>query len=419
MIYEINKYNNKKQIYCLVITMTKKEKIAVLAYSGGLDTSCCLKLLEENYNYKVVTACVDVGQPEEEITKPVEKAKEYGVFAHYTIDAKEEFAKEYIFRAIKANAIYEGYPLSTALARPLIGLKLVELAKELNAEAISHGCTGKGNDQFRFESIMRAKAPEINIIAPIRDLNLTRSEEIEYAKKHGIPIPTESKKYSIDENLWGRSVEGGELEDPMFETPEEAYGWTKNPMECTEPEYVEIEFEQGAPVKINNKKYDAVELIREANKIAGRNGVGRIDIIEDRILGLKSRENYECPGAVMLIMAHKALEQLILTREEIKFKEIVDSTYADLIYKGLWHEPLRIDLDAFIEKTQERVSGKVVVKLYAGSIRVVGKESNYALFSQELVSFEDKELDQRETIGAVKFHGLQASIYESVKNKNK
>ena len=397
----------------------KNEKIAVLAYSGGLDTSCCLKLLEEEYNYKVVTACVDVGQPEDEITKPVEKAKEYGVYAHYTIDAKEEFATEYIFRAIKANAMYEGYPLSTALARPLIALKLVELARELGAQCISHGCTGKGNDQFRFESIIRAKMPEVEIIAPIRDLNLTRNEEIEYAKKHNIPIPTESKKYSIDENLWGRSVEGGELENPMFETPEDAYGWTKNPLECKEPEYVEIDFKNGIPIKINNKQYSPVDLIREANKIAGRNGVGRIDIIEDRILGLKSRENYECPGAVMLIMAHKALEQLVLTKSEIKFKEMVDLEYGDLIYKGLWHEPLRLALDSFIDKTQERVNGKVVVKLYAGNIRVVGKESDYALFNEELVSFEDKEIDQRETVGAVKFHGLQAKLYENVINKNK
>ena len=399
--------------------MAEKEKIAVLAYSGGLDTSCCLKLLEDKYNYKVVSACVDVGQPEEELKEPEEKAKKYGVYAHYTIDAKEEFAKDYIFKAIKANAMYEGYPLSTSLARPLIALKLVELAKELNADAIAHGCTGKGNDQFRFETIIRAKAPDMEVIAPIRDLNLTRNEEIEYAKQHGIPIPTESKKYSIDENLWGRSIEGGVLEDPMFETPEDAFAWTKNSKECNEEEYVEIEFENGVPIKINGKEMNPVDIIREANKIAGRNGVGRIDIIEDRILGLKSRENYECPGAVMLINAHKALEHLVLTREELKFKEMVDSIYADLIYKGLWHEPLREDLDAFIDKTQERVCGKVRVKLYAGSMRIVGRESPYALYSQELVSFEDKDLDQREIVGMVKFHGLQAALYEAVKNKNK
>jgi argininosuccinate synthase len=396
----------------------EKEKIAVLAYSGGLDTSCCLKLLEDEYGYKVVSVCVDVGQPEEELKEPEEKAKKFGVLEHYTIDAKEEFAKDYVFRAIKANALYEGYPLSTSLARPLIALKIVELARKLNAEAIAHGCTGKGNDQFRFETIMRAKAPDIKVIAPIRDLNLTRNEEIEYAKKKGIPIPTESKSFSIDENLWGRSIEGGILEDPMTETPEEAFAWTVSPKEAKdEEEVVEVEFENGVPIAINGEKLDPVSLIKKANEIAGRNSVGRIDIIEDRILGLKSRENYECPGAVLLITAHKALEQLVLTREEIKFKEIVDAMYGDLIYKGLWHEPLREDLDAFIDKTQERVAGKVRLKLYKGSIRVIGRESPYALYSQELVSFEDKEMDQREIVGMVKFHGLQAALYEQVKNK--
>ncbi|EHP87905.1 argininosuccinate synthase [Methanotorris formicicus] len=393
------------------------EKIAVLAYSGGLDTSCCLKLLEDNYGYKVVSACVDVGQPEEELKEPEEKAKKLGVLEHHTIDAKEEFARDYIFRAIKANAMYEGYPLSTALARPLIALKIVELAKKLGAEAIAHGCTGKGNDQFRFETVIRTKAPEIKIIAPIRDLNLTRKEEIEYAKQKGIPIPTESKSFSIDENLWGRSIEGGVLEDPMVEPPEEAFAWTRNPKECKEEEVVEIEFENGVPVAINGEKLEPVELIKKANEIAGRNGVGRIDIIEDRIIGLKSRENYECPGAVLLITAHKALEQLVLTRDELRFKEIVDALYGELIYKGLWFDPFREDLDAFIDKTQERVTGKVRLKLYAGSLRVIGRESPYALYSESLVSFDDKELDQREIVGMVKYHGLQAALYEKVKNK--
>jgi len=393
------------------------ERIAVLAYSGGLDTSCCLKLLEERYGYKVVTLCVDVGQPEEEIKECEEKARRYGVYDHYTLDAKEEFVKEYIFRAIRANAMYEGYPLSTALARPLIATKLVQLAEELGAEAVAHGCTGKGNDQFRFEAIIRAKAPHLRIIAPIRDLNLTRREEIEYAKKHGIEIPSESKKYSIDENLWGRSIEGGPLEDPTFEPPEEIYSWTRNPKECTEEEYVEIEFEKGIPVRINGREMDPVELIRECNRIGGRNGIGRIDIIEDRIIGLKSRENYECPGAVMLITTHKALEQLVLTREELKFKEIVDATYGDLVYRGLWHEPLREGLDGFIEKTQERVCGKVTLKLYGGSLWVVGRESPYALYSKDLVSFEEKEMDQREITGMVKYYGLQAALYQSIKRR--
>ncbi|XRP97581.1 argininosuccinate synthase [Methanocaldococcus sp. 16A] len=393
------------------------EKIAVLAYSGGLDTSCCLKLLEDKYGYKVVSVCVDVGQPEEEIKEVEEKAKKLGVLKHYTIDAKEEFVKDYIFRAIKANAVYEGYPLSTALARPLIAYKVVEVALKENAEAVAHGCTGKGNDQFRFETTIRIKAPHLKIIAPIRDLNLTRVEEIEYAKEKGIPIPTESKKYSIDENLWGRSIEGSELENPDFVPPEEIYAWTKNPVEDKEEEIVEIEFKEGIPIAINGEKLEPVELIKKANEIAGKHGVGRIDIMEDRIIGLKSRENYECPGAVLLLTAHKALEQLVLTRDELRFKEIVDSLYGELIYKGLWFDPLREDLDAFIDKTQERVTGTVKVKLFGGTARVVGRDSPYALYSKEMVSFDEKEIDQNELAGMVKYHGLQAMLYEMVKNK--
>uniref|UniRef100_A9A8L7 Argininosuccinate synthase n=1 Tax=Methanococcus maripaludis (strain C6 / ATCC BAA-1332) TaxID=444158 RepID=A9A8L7_METM6 len=396
-----------------------QEKIAVLAYSGGLDTSCCLKLLEDKYDYKVISVAVDVGQPEEDLIEPEEKAKKFGVLKHYTIDAKEEFAKDYIFRAIKANALYEGYPLSTALARPLIAIKIAELAEEVGASAISHGCTGKGNDQFRFESVMRAKTPEIEIVAPIRDLNLTRTEEIEYAREKGIPVPVNLEKpFSIDENLWGRSIEGGILENPMNETPKECFAWTVDPTDAQDKEeYVEIEFAEGVPVAINGDSLAPVSVIRKANEIAGRNGVGRVDIVEDRVLGLKSRENYECPGAMLLITAHKALEQLVLTREEIVFKEMVDSKYADLIYKGLWHEPLRHDLDAFVDKTQTRMNGKVIAKLYKGSMRIVGRESKDAIYNEDMVSFENKEMDQREIVGMVKFHGLQAAIYEGLKRK--
>ncbi|WP_457611734.1 argininosuccinate synthase [Methanocaldococcus sp.] len=384
-------------------------KKAVLAYSGGLDTSCCLKLLEDQ-GYEVISVCVDVGQPEEEIKEVEKKAKMLGA-KHYTIDAKEEFVKDYIFKAIKANAQYEGYPLSTALARPLIADKVVEVAKKENAEAIAHGCTGKGNDQFRFETTIRIKAPEMKILAPIRDLNLTRAEELEYAKKKGIPIPTESKKWSIDENLWGRSIEGGELEDPNFIPPEEIYSWTKNPAEDKEEEIVEIEFKEGVPIAINGEKLDPVSLIKKANEIAGRHGVGRIDIMEDRIIGLKSRENYECPGAILLLTAHKALEQLVLTRDILRFKEIVDNIYGELIYKGQWFSPFREALDAFIDKTQERVTGVVKAKLFGGSVRIVARESPYSLYSKEMVSFDEKDLDQREIAGMVKYHCLQDLLY--------
>ncbi|WP_456418667.1 argininosuccinate synthase [Methanocaldococcus infernus] len=382
---------------------------AVLAYSGGLDTSCCLKLLEDQ-GYEVISVCVDVGQPEEEIKEVEEKAKLLGA-KHYTIDAKEEFVKDYIFRAIKANAQYEGYPLSTALARPLIADKVVEVAKKEGAEVIAHGCTGKGNDQFRFETAIRIKAPNIKIVAPIRDLNLTRAEEIEYAKKKGIPIPSESKKWSIDENLWGRSIEGGELEDPNFIPPEEIYSWTKNPAEDKEEEIVEIEFKEGVPIAINGERLGLVELIKKANEIAGKHGVGRIDIMEDRIIGLKSRENYECPGAILLLTAHKALEQLVLTRDILRFKELVDSLYGELIYKGQWFSPFREALDAFIDKTQERVTGTVKVKLFGGSVRVVARESEFSLYSKEMVSFDEKDLDQREIAGMVKYHCLQDLLY--------
>lgn len=387
------------------------EKV-VLAFSGGLDTSVCIKLLEEEYDQKVITACVDVGQPEEEITRPAKLAGEMGL-EHYTIDAKDEFAREFIFKAIKANAVYEGYPLSTALARPLIAMKIVELAEKVGANAIAHGCTGKGNDQFRFESIIRSYS-DCNVIAPIRDLNLTRTEEVKYAQSHGIPLPSD-KLYSIDENLWGRSIEGDILEDPMVETPEEAFNWTRSTENAPdEAEIIEISFEEGVPIEINGELMGPLDIIQRANEIAGIHGIGRVDIMEDRIIGLKSRENYETPGAVLLIAAHRALDQLVLTREELKFSEIASQTYSELIYNGLWHEPLREDLDQLIDSMQGRVSGTVRLKLHKGSIRVLGRESPFSLYQEEAVSFEDKEMDQREMAGMVKNYGIQAACYQDI-----
>jgi len=388
-------------------------KKVVLAFSGGLDTSVCIKLLEEKYDMEVITACVDVGQPEEEIERPAAAADKIGSLKHYTVDAKDEFAEEFIFKAIKANALYEGYPLSTALARPLIAMKIVELAKKEGADAIAHGCTGKGNDQFRFESIIRSKS-NMDVIAPIRDLNLTRSEEIAYAESHGIPLPSD-KQYSIDENLWGRSIEGDILEDPMVETPEEAFEWTNSTLEAPdEPQILEIEFVNGVPVSLNNEKMGALDLIGKCNEIAGLNGVGRIDIIEDRIIGLKSRENYEVPGAILLITAHKALEQLTLTRSELKFAAHVSEVYSELIYDGLWHEPLREDLDALVDNMQKRVTGIVKVKLHKGNLRILGRESPYSLYNEETVSFEDKGMDQREMTGMVKNYGIQAATFNKI-----
>ena len=392
------------------------EKV-VLAFSGGLDTSVCVKLLQEKYNMEVITACVDVGQPEIEITRPAQVANKLGVKKHYTIDAKDEFAEEFIFRAIKANAMYEGYPLSTSLARPLIAMKIVALAEKEKADAIAHGCTGKGNDQFRFESTIRSGSL-CSIIAPVRDLSLTRTEEIAYANENNIPLPYD-KEYSIDENLWGRSIEGDVLEDPMVETPEKAFEWTVSTENAPEKaQYLNITFENGVPVAIDGIRMGAVEMVSECNNIAGSHGIGRIDIIENRIIGLKSRENYETPGAVLLLTAHKALEQLVLSREELKFAETITQTYSDIVYKGVWHEPLREDLDCAIDNMQKRVTGLVRLKLHKGSIKILGRESLFSLYSEEAVTFEDKETDQREMAGMVKNYALQAACYQRVCKKD-
>jgi argininosuccinate synthase len=370
-------------------------------------------MVKEFYGFDhVITVTVDVGQPEADIREAEEKARALGT-EHYTVDAKSEFAKDYIFPAIKANGDYQGYPVSTSIARPLIALKAAEIALERGADAFCHGCTGKGNDQFRFEYVWRVMAPDLPIIAPMRERNLTRTEEIEYAKKHGVPIgQTVEKIWSIDENLWGRSIEGGRLEDPGFVPPEEIFEWTKGPNESPDvPTIIEIGFENGVPVSIDGQRMEPVALIRTLNKIAGDNGVGRIDIMEDRILGLKVRENYECPAAVTLLTAHKALEALVCTRTERAFKVIVDQEWSRLAYEGLWFDPLKEDLEAFIDKIQERVTGTVKVQLFKGLAKVVARTSPYALYSEELASFDSKAFDQSEMGGTVKVHGLQSRMY--------
>ncbi|MDI3502894.1 MAG: argininosuccinate synthase [Archaeoglobi archaeon] len=386
----------------------------VLAYSGGLDTSVCIPLLREKYGFdEVITVTVNVGQPEEEI-KEAEKKAEILSDRHYTIDALQEFVEDYIFPLIKANGCYEGYVLGTAIARPLIAMKTVEVAKKEGAQALAHGCTGKGNDQLRFEVIFRASGLEV--IAPMRDLNLTREEEIEYAKSKGIPVKaTKEKIWSIDENIWSRSIEGGKLEDPSFEPPEEIYRWTVSPEKAGDGEYVTIGFEKGVPVSLNGERMDGVTLIRKLNEIGGRNGVGRTDMIEDRVLGLKARENYEHPAATILLKAHRDLEQLVLTREQLAFKKIIEEKWSELVYKGLVIEPLFRDLNAFIDSTQEYVTGEVKMKLYRGSAIVVGRSSEYALYSEELVSFDTKTLNQKDAEGYSKFHGLQAVLAEKRK----
>lgn len=388
------------------------EKV-VLAFSGGLDTTVCVKLLEEEYNYEVVTACVDVGQPPEELEKSQNSADKINTGKHYIIDAKDEFAEEYIARGIKANAEYEGYPLSTALARPLIAMKIIEIAEKEGATAIAHGCTGKGNDQFRFEAIIRSMS-DFKIIAPIREMNLTRTEEVAYAKEHGLNLAYD-KIYSIDENLWGRAIEGDVLEDPANEPPEEIYEWTKSAEDAKDtPTKVSIEFEEGVPIAINGEMMGLVDLINKANEIAGENGVGRVDIIENRMIGLKSRETYEVPGAKLLIAAHQALEQLVLTVDELRFAEYMSTLYADLVYEALWQEPLREDIDQAIDHMQRRVSGEVVMKLFKGSIQPISRKSPFSLHSIEQITFEDKETDQREVEGMIKYHGLQAANYQKL-----
>ena len=395
-----------------MITGDYMEKV-VLAFSGGLDTTVCVKLLEEEYDYEVITACVDVGQPEEEIKKSEASAGKVNSSKHYVIDAKEEFANDYLSKGIKANAEYEGYPLGTAFARPLIALKIIEIAEKEGATAIAHGCTGKGNDQFRFEAIIQSMS-DLKVIAPVRELNLTRTEEIQYAKDHGFPVSAD-KIFSVDENIWGRSIEGDLLEDPKNETPEEIFGWTASLEDALdEPQIVAIEFEEGVPIAIDGEMMNLIDIIKKANEIAGAHGVGRVDTIENRMVGFKSREIYEVPGAKLLIAAHKALEELTLTVDEIRFAEYMSTLYADLVYGAMWQEPLREDLDQAIDQMQRRVSGKVVMRLFKGSIMPLTRESPFSLHSVEQITFEDKENDQREVEGMIKYHNIQGANYQKL-----
>jgi argininosuccinate synthase len=392
-------------------------KKIVLVYSGGLDTSVCIPMLKEQYGYeRIVTVTVDLGQPQEDVRQAERKARALGT-EHYTVDAREEFVRDYIFPAIRANGDYEGYPLSTAIARPLIGLAAARKGRELGIQAFAHGCTGKGNDQFRIEFALRALAPEAEIVAPMREQNLTRSEEIEYARQRGVPIGQSAEKiWSIDENLWGRSIEGGRLEEPDYAPPEEIFQWTQSPARCPDqPRDLTVGFEAGVPVSLDGERLGGLELIETLNRLAGEHGVGRIDMMEDRMLGLKVRENYECPAAVTLLTAHRALEALVLTREELAFKRLVDQKWAELVYSGLWLDPLKGDLEGFTGRTSERTTGEMMLRLYRGSVTVTGRRSPWALYSATLASFDDKSFDQREASGTVKTHGLQARFYQALK----
>lgn len=397
-----------------------KEKI-ILAYSGGLDTSVLVKWLQEKENANVITVTVDVGQ-QEDFKEVEEKAKNLGVLKHYSVDAKQEFAKDYIFPAIKANALYEGkYPLSTSLSRPLIASKMVSIAENERATTLAHGCTGKGNDQVRFDIAFGSIAPDLQIIAPIREWGLTRAEEIKYAKNKGIPVSTSAQKYSIDQSLWGRSIECGLLEDESLEPPEDAYDWTVSPEKAPDkPGYITFKFENGVPVAINKKPLKPVSLIQTLNKIAGKHGVGRIDHIEDRLIGIKSREIYECPAATLILEAHKDLEKLVLTRQELLFKQQVDSKWTFLVYTGLWTDPLREDLEAFINKTQENVNGEVRIKMYKGCHRIVGRSSPLSLYDRNLVNYNIKTtFNQSYSKGFIELWGLQTRMHNILRRKFK
>lgn len=402
----------------------------ILVYSGGLDTSVCIPLMREEYGFDhVITVTVDVGQPVADIRQAEERAHALGA-EHYTVDAKALFVEHFCWPAVRANGDYQGYPISTSIARPLIALKAVEKARELGVNAFGHGCTGKGNDQFRLEYILRTLMPDAQIIAPMREGRRlpdgrrepwTRSEEIDYARAHGLNIPqTKERIWSVDENLWGRSIEGGRLEDPDYAPPEEIFQWTRGLADTpAEPRILTLTFENGVPVAIDNRHMDPVELVTTLNRIAGEHGVGRIDIMEDRMLGLKVRENYECPAAVTILTAHRALEALVCTQSELKFKAMVDREWGELAYRGLWLDPLKEALEAFINTIQRRVVGTVTLRLARGSVTVIGRRSEAALYSEDLASFDSKTFDQSEALGIVKTHGMQSRLFWHLRQQGK
>ena len=384
------------------------EKV-VLAYSGGLDTSVAIKWIAERYYMEVIALSVEIGG-EKDMPTVRQKALNAGAVKALVVDAKELFVNHFVFPALQADAIYEGqYSLATALARPLIAKLLVDTAREEGASAVSHGCTGKGNDQVRFDVSVMALAPQLKIIAPAREWGMTREVAILYAEKHGIPVPiTVSSPYSIDENLWGRSIECGVLEDPWVEPPEEVFAWTKSAKEAPEkPCYVEIGFERGIPVSLDGRELDGVSLIQKLNQISGEHGVGRVDHLENRLVGIKSREIYEAPAATVLLKAHRALEAMTLAKDQLRFKEKVAAEYADLIYNGLWFTALHQDLAAYVQSTQRHVTGTVRVKLHKGNATVVGRKSPESLYSFGLATYDKgDEFDQSAAPGFIHIWGL-------------
>src|SRR5277367_6496430 len=389
-------------------TTGKREKV-ILAYSGGLDTSVMVKWIGEKYNLDVVAFTVDLGQGED-IEKIRQKALKTGAVDAVAIDAKNLFVDHFVFPALMAGALYEGkYPLATALGRPLIAQLMVRAARQHGAAAVAHGCTGKGNDQVRFDVTFQTLAPDLRIVAPVREWKWTRSQELEFAAAHGIEVEATKKSiFSTDQNLWGRSIEAGILEDPWVEPPPETFQWTTDPrLAPDDPAEIEILFDRGKPVALDGRELDGVELIGELNQLAGKHGVGRIDHIENRLVGIKSREIYEAPAAIVLHEAHREIEFLTLSKEALRFKTYVSQQYSDLIYNGLWFSALHQDLMAFVVSNQQYVSGVARVKLFKGHAMIVGRKSEHSLYRHELATYEEgDQYDSSAAQGFIKIHGL-------------
>ncbi len=396
-------------------------KKVVLAYSGGLDTSIIIPWLKENYGYEVIAMAADLGQGEE--LEPLEeKAIKSGASKIYIEDVRREFVEEYIFPTLKAGAVYEGkYLLGTSMARPLIAKKLVEIAEKEGAEAVAHGATGKGNDQVRFELGVKALAPELKIVAPWREWDIrSRDDAIDYARERGIPVPvTKDRPYSMDRNIWHLSHEGGDLEDPGKEPPDDVLLLTVSPEEAPDkPSYVEIYFEQGIPCRLNGEEKDPVELLEELNSLGGANGVGVVDMVENRLVGMKSRGVYETPGGTVLYLAHRELELLTLDRSTLHFKEQLAIRYAELVYDGVWFSPLREAMDAFVDKTQRTVTGTVRMKLYKGNCTPAGVTSPYSLYDEDLATFnEDDVYSQADAEGFINLFGLPLKVRAIMEKK--
>ncbi|MBI37821.1 MAG: argininosuccinate synthase [Alphaproteobacteria bacterium] len=403
--------------------MENKIKKIVLAYSGGLDTSVILKWLQETYACEVVTFTADIGQGEE-IEPAREKARALGVKEIYIEDLREEFVSDYVFPMMRANALYEGlYLLGTSIARPLIAKRQIEIAALTGADAVSHGATGKGNDQVRFEMGYYGLNPDIKIIAPWREWDLkSRSKLIEFAQNHQIPIPKDKKgeaPFSVDANLLHISAEGKALEDPWLEAEEHVFSRTVSPEDAPDkPQYIEIDFEQGDPVRINSKAFSPAQLLTELNEVGGANGIGRVDLVENRFVGMKSRGIYETPGGTILHTAHRGIESITLDREAMHLKDELMPKYAKLIYNGFWFSPEREMLQALIDNSQQSVSGTVRLKLYKGNVQVVGRKSPNSLYSIDHVTFEDDQVyDQRDAEGFIKLQALRLRLGNALKNK--